>query len=80
VTVAKPLDVRGIEPRSRGEIAMRAGLYIQRIVALAVLAAWSVAVNLRERVAPGDSVRSVAARTPTSTHAHPTHDDRLRWN
>lgn len=63
---------------------MRATLYLQRIVALAVLAAWSVAVNLRERVAaPGDGVRSVPAR-PVSTHAEPhaqAHaDDRLRWN
>ncbi len=65
---------------------MRATLYLQRIVALAVLAAWSVAVNLRERVAaPGDSVRTVPARpVSVSTHAEPharTHaDDRLRWN
>jgi hypothetical protein len=56
---------------------MRASLYLQRIVALAVLAVWSVAVNLRERVAsPDDGVRSVPART----HAAATHDDRLRWN
>jgi hypothetical protein len=59
---------------------MRANLYLQRIVALAVLAAWSVAVNLRERVAPGEAVRSGPARAPTSTHAHPARDDRLRWN
>jgi hypothetical protein len=58
---------------------MRANLYLQRLVALAVLAAWSVVVNLRERVAPADAVRSAPAR-PTSTHATPTHDDRLRWN
>ena len=63
---------------------MRASLYVQRIVALAVMAAWSIAVNLRERVAsPADGVRSVPAR-PAPTHAthaaHPTGDDRLRWN
>ncbi len=58
---------------------MRASLYLQRIVALAVLAAWSVAVNLRERVAsPSDAVRSVPARPTTTTHADP--HDRLRWN
>lgn len=60
---------------------MRTTVYLRRIAALAVLAAWSVAVNLRERVAtPSDGVRSVPAR-PTSTHAA-THadDDRLRWN
>ena len=57
---------------------MRATLYLQRIVALAVLAAWSVAVNLRERVAaPAESVRSVPTK-PTSTHS--TDADRLRWN
>jgi hypothetical protein len=57
---------------------MRASLYLQRIVALAVLAAWSVAVNLRERVAaPAETVRSVPAKaTPT----HSTDADRLRWN
>jgi hypothetical protein len=59
---------------------MRASLFLQRIVALAVLAAWSVAVNLRERVAPGHAVSSVPASAPTSTHADPTRDDRLRWN
>ena len=65
---------------------MRASLYLQRVVALAVLAVWSVAVNLRERVGmPADAVRSAPAR-PTSTHAdmRPTHADtqadRLRWN
>jgi hypothetical protein len=57
---------------------MRATLYLQRIVALAVLAAWSVAVNLRERVvAPAETARSVPAKaTPT----HSTDADRLRWN
>lgn len=61
---------------------MRATLYLQRIVALAVLAAWSVAVNIRERVAtPADSVRPVPARpTPTHHATHPAADDRLRWN
>ena len=59
---------------------MRATVYLRRIVALAVLAAWSVAVNLRERVAtPADAVRSAPAR-PTSTHAAAHADDRLRWN
>jgi hypothetical protein len=64
-----------------GETSMRANLYLRRIVALAVLAAWSVAVNLRERVAsPADTVRSVPAR-PNSTHApHSAQADRLRWN
>ena len=37
----------------KGETAMRASLYLQRIVALTVMAAWSVAVTLRERVAKG---------------------------
>jgi hypothetical protein len=62
---------------------MGANIYLRRIVALAVLAAWSVAVNLRERVAsPADSERHARARpTPThSTSAHTTADDRLRWN
>jgi len=59
---------------------MRANLYLQRIVALAVMAAWSVAVNLRERVAaPAETVRSVPAK-PTPTQPTPTRDDRLRWN
>jgi hypothetical protein len=59
---------------------MRATLYLQRIVALAVMAAWSVAVNLRERVAaPADAVRSVPAK-PTPTQPTPTQADRLRWN
>jgi hypothetical protein len=56
---------------------MRATLYLQRVVALAVLAAWSVAVHLRERVAPADTVRSVPAKP---TPAHSAHADRLRWN
>jgi hypothetical protein len=57
---------------------MRATLYLRRVVALAVLAAWSVAVHLRERVAsPADSVRSAPAK-PTPTQS--THADRLRWN
>lgn len=61
---------------------MRATVYVRRVVALAVLAAWSVAVNLRERVAsPAETERSVRARpTPISTHAGPTDADRLRWN
>ena len=59
---------------------MRTTVYLRRIVALAVLAAWSVAVNLRERVAtPADSVRSAPGR-PASTHAAAHADDRLRWN
>lgn len=60
---------------------MRATLYLQRVVALAVLAAWSVAVNLRERVwTPADAVRSVRAR-PAPTHAPADPQaDRLRWN
>lgn len=59
---------------------MRTTIYLQRIVALVVLAAWSVAVNLRERVAsPADAVRSVPARPITTTHAD-TQADRLRWN
>ncbi len=59
---------------------MRANLYLRRIVALAVMAAWSVAVNLRERVAaPVETVRSVRAK-PTPTQPTPTRDDRLRWN
>jgi hypothetical protein len=77
IVTTQRLDVGGIESHGRGT-PMRANLYLQRVVALAVLAAWSVAVHLRERVAaPADTARSVPAK-PTPTHS--THADRLRWN
>jgi len=60
---------------------MRANLYLQRIVALAVMAAWSLAVNLRERVAaPAETVRSVPAKPGPTQPTPPTQADRLRWN
>jgi hypothetical protein len=60
---------------------MRASLYLQRIVALAVMAAWSIAVNLRERVAsPTDAVRPVPTRHTPAHATHSTDADRLRWN
>lgn len=63
---------------------MRASIYLHRVVALVVLAAWSVAVNLRERVVtPADDVRSAPPRpssTHTWTHVSTRADDRFRWN
>jgi hypothetical protein len=59
---------------------MRATLYLQRVVALVALAVWSVAVNLRERVAtPADNARSAPARS-APVPPTPSPADRLRWN
>lgn len=54
---------------------MLATLYLERVVALAVLAAWSLAVNLRERVAPTPDTAGPAPIRRAVTQA-----ERLRWN
>lgn len=54
---------------------MHVALYLERVLALTVLAAWSVAVNLRERVAPRPDTAGPAPARRAVTQA-----DRLRWN